>query len=431
MGLDIVLNKTFSPMFQALRRRLLRSYLSVIAAILGTFATAVYVFFACSLYRQLDNELLTLAKAAAPSLAIAKKEVPTNLEQDIPWSKLFQRYQSLEWFDVDGKLLTRAGPVFSTLPLRKPLQAAQQHGSIRTLTLPVYGYTQKGQPLYLEGYVRASESTEQVEKTLTELAWGLGLGGLITLGLSGIGGLWLTRQSLQPVEQSFDELKQFTADASHELRSPLTVIKTSLEVMLLPLEPISPLQAKRLAAIASATQQMTHLVEDLLFLARTDSSLQTFAPAPLNLPLDELLQEFLELIEPQAEIKGITLTAQLQKGVRVMGNAAQLTQLFANLLKNALHYTPSGGTITVAMSLSERGVMVRVKDTGIGIAPEHLPLVFRRFWRADSARSYREEGLGLGLSIAQAIAHRHGGNITVSSQVGVGSCFQVYLPRHP
>lgn len=418
-------------MFQALRRRLLWSYLTVIAAILGTFATAVYVFFACSLYRQLDNELLTLAKAAAPSLAIAKKEVPANLEQDIPWNKLFQRYQSLEWFGVDGKLLTRAGPVFSTLPLGKPLQAPQQYGSIRTLTLPVYGYTQKGQSPDLEGYVRASESTEQVEKTLTELAWGLGLGGLITLGLSGIGGLWLTRQSLQPVEQSFDELKQFTADASHELRSPLTVIKTSLEVMLLPLEPISPLQAKRLAAIASATQQMTHLVEDLLFLARTDSTPQTSAPAPMNLPLDELLQEFLELMEPQAGTKGITLIAQLQKGIRVMGNAAQLTRLFANLLKNALHYTPSGGTITVAMSLSERGVMVSVKDTGIGIAPEHLPLVFRRFWRADSARSHRDEGLGLGLAIAQAIAHGHGGNITVSSQVGCGSCFQVYLPRHP
>lgn len=418
-------------MFQSLRRRLLWSYLAVIAAILGVFATTVYGFVAGRLYRQLDDELLTLAKAAAPSLAIAKKEVPANLEQDIPWSKLFQRYQSLEWFGVDGKLLTRAGPVFSTLPLGKPLQAPQQYGSIRTLTFPVYGYTQKGQSPDLEGYVRASESTEQVEKTLTELAWGLGLGGLITLGLSGIGGLWLTRQSLQPVEQSFDELKQFTADASHELRSPLTVIKTSLEVMLLPLEPISPLQAKRLAAIASATQQMTHLVEDLLLLARTDSSLQTSAPAPMNLPLDELLQEFLELMEPQAETKGITLIAQLQKGIRVMGNAAQLTRLFANLLKNALHYTRSGGTITVAMSLSERGVMVSVKDTGIGIAPEHLPLVFRRFWRADSARSYREEGLGLGLAIAQAIAHRHGGNITVSSQVEVGSCFQVYLPRHP
>lgn len=411
-------------MFRSLRRRLLLSYLAIMALTLGVSATVVYVFFACSLYRQLDNELLTLAKAAAPNLAIAKKEVSTDLQQDIPWNELFRGYQSLEWFSVDGKLLARGGPVLSTLPLENRFLEAQQQGHIRTLALPVYGYSQ------LEGYVRATESTEAVEQTLTWLALGLGLGGTIALSLSGIGGMWLTRQSLQPVEQSFDQLKQFTADASHELRTPLTVIKTSLEVMLLHLEPISPLNEKRLAAIASATHQMTQLVEDLLFLTRTDSPLKASTATHILLPLDEVIQEFVELIEPQAIAKRITLTTYLQSGATILGNAAQLIRLFSNLLENALHYTPSGGTVTVSMTTVDRIVVVSVEDTGIGIAPEHIPLVFNRFWRADKARSHREGGLGLGLAIAQAIAHSHGGEITVSSQVEVGSCFRVCFPRH-
>jgi len=411
-------------MFRSLRRRLLLSYLAIMALTLGVSATVVYVFFACSLYRQLDNELLTLAKAAAPSLAIAKKEVSTDLQQDIPWNELFKGYQSLEWFSVDGKLLARGGPVLSTLPLENRFLEAQQQGHIRILALPVYGYSQ------LEGYVRATESTEAVEQTLTWLALGLGLGGTIALSLSGIGGMWLTRQSLQPVEQSFDQLKQFTADASHELRTPLTVIKTSLEVIFLHLEPISPLNEKRLTEIASATHQMTQLVEDLLFLTRTDSPLKASTATHILLPLDEVIQEFVELIEPQAIAKRITLTTYLQSGVTILGNAAQLIRLFSNLLENALHYTPSGGTVTVSMTTVDRIVVVSVEDTGIGIAPEHLPLVFNRFWRADKARSHREGGLGLGLAIAQAIAHNHSAEITVSSQMEVGSCFRVLFPRH-
>ena len=404
--------------------------MAVMAVTLGLSGTAVYIFFSYSLYKQQDNELLTLAKAAAPFLAIAKKEVSTNLEKDIPWNELFKSYQSLEWFSVDRKLLSRGGPVLSNLPLGNRFQMPQQQGQVRTLTIPVYGYTPNPQQPQLEGYVRASESMEAVEKTLTRLAWGLGLGGTIALGLSGIGGMWLTRQSIQPVEQSFHQLKQFTADASHELRSPLTAIKTSVEVMLTHLERLHPSDAKRVAAISSGINQMTHLLEDLLFLARTDAPIKSSALELTLLPLNEVLQELVELLEPQADAKVISLKSQLENDVFVIGNAAQLTRLFANLLENALSYTPAGGTVTVYLSIFDRTVVVNVEDTGIGIALEHLPFVFHRFWRTDKARSQRKGGMGLGLAIAQAIAQSHGGEITVSSQVEVGSCFRVRLPRH-
>jgi len=144
--------------------------------------------------------------------------------------------------------------------------------------------------------------------------------------------------------------------------------------------------------------------------------------------LEEILEDLLEQLEPQAAAAQIRCTSHLVANVQVNGDASQLVRLFANLLDNALKYTPSGGTVTLAMTPMDGMVMVRVEDTGIGIAPEHLERVFDRFWRADAAREREQGGLGLGLAIAQAIAQQHGGEIRVTSQIGTGSCFQVRLP---
>jgi hypothetical protein len=240
--------------------------------------------------------------------------------------------------------------------------------------------------------------------------------------------MWLTRQAIKPIEQSFEQLKQFTADASHELRSPLTAIKTSVEVMQSHPERIHSADVKKVEDIASATNQMALLVEDLLLLARTDGSRSATAVDWVSVPLDELLEDLVDFLELQAEEKGITLKSDLAVGVFVKGDAGQLRRLFSNLLENALQYTSAGGTVTLSMTKFDRGVTVSVEDTGIGIAPEDLRRVFDRFWRADKARNRREGGSGLGLAIALAIARRHGGEITVTSQVGAGSCFRVRLP---
>jgi signal transduction histidine kinase len=185
---------------------------------------------------------------------------------------------------------------------------------------------------------------------------------------------------------------------------------------------------RRKEAIASATNQMARLVEDLLLLARTDATTATPTQAWNAIPLEELLEDAIEFLEPKAEAKDISLKFNWKTSVSVMGDAAQLIRLFSNLVENALQYTPSGGVVTLSLRQIDKFAIVSVEDTGIGIDPEHLPLIFDRFWRADRARSYRSEGSGLGLAIGQAIAVRHGGDITVSSQLGVGSCFKVRLP---
>lgn len=423
-------------MFQGLRWRLLLSQLMVMATILSIFGAGVYVFLSRNLYRQQDKKLLTLAQSAAPSLVQVKAQGSRLLDQvdEVPWRDIFNRdKQSLEFFNAEGKLLASRGVLELTVPPRvgsQTIKLIRKPHQIRTFTISIFkDGSNRSQPS-LEGYIRASQSTEDVETVQHQLLWGLGMGGMMTLGLVAIGGLWLTQNAIEPIERSFKQLKQFTADASHELRGPLSVIQASVEVMRNHPERIHPKDAKKLASIASATTQLNHLAQDLLFLARAEADVLTPTRAWIPVSLDKLLQNLVELFEPIAQEKKITLKYQFATTVSVMGDEAQLTRLLSNLLENALQYTPSEGQVVLTLTKHNRSVLVNVQDTGIGIEREQLPFVFDRFWRADKARTRREGGTGLGLAIAQTIAQRHGGKITLTSQVGVGSCFQVRLPAH-
>jgi two-component system, OmpR family, manganese sensing sensor histidine kinase len=411
--------------------RLLLAYLTVMAVIFGASAAAVYLFFVHSLYQQVDNRLLTLAQSAAPSLTSVKVEGGEHLDNraEIPWQDLFRRNrQSLSWFDEKGKELAKQGSIQVDLPLRIGILTLPRD-RIRTFTIPVYSRQLDQPDLKLEGYIRASESMSEIEDVINWLRWGFGVGGVVALALTGVGGVWLVNESLKPTRQSFEQLKQFTADASHELRSPLTAIKTSIDVILKHPERIHPKDARKLAAIASATNQMIRLVEDLLLLARSTAVNPALSSVQLKpLLLDKVLQDLIALLEPQAQSRKILLSASLTAGLMVLGDTSKLNRLFSNLLENALQYTPQDGTVALTLVRVNRFAIVSIEDTGIGIAPERLKLVFQRFWRADRARSYRSGGQGLGLSIAQAIAQQHDGEITVTSKEGVGSCFRVRLP---
>ncbi|MGF1480683.1 MAG: sensor histidine kinase [Cyanophyceae cyanobacterium] len=422
-------------MFKGLRWRLLASYVIVMAAILSVFGAGVYIFVGRSLYRQLDKKLQTLAQAATPSLKeirVSGSEYLNEVEE-APWRDIFNRdQQSLEWFDAQGKLLANRGDLVLGLAPKSgswTIKGTADAPQIRTFTVPVQ-LTEELEPgqTFLGGYVRASQSTESLEIFQKQLLFGLGIGGVATLGLVGIGGFWLTQKSIEPIEQSFHQLKQFTADASHELRGPLTAIKASVDVMCNHPERIHPKDAKKISAIANATSQMTNLTEDLLYLARTDGTRAVSDDKWHSVALNPMLQGLVDLLEPFAQDKNIALKFESSTKAYVMGDDAQLSRLFSNLLENALQYTPEGGRVTIRLMKNSISALISVEDTGIGIAADQIPFVFDRFWRADKARSRRQGGTGLGLAIAQAIAQRHRGKITVTSQVNVGTSFQVRLP---
>jgi signal transduction histidine kinase len=462
MAWDIGSIQTSNPQLRLLRKHLLLSYLGVIAAVLGTFAVSVYQWVAHDRNQQLNDHLRQLAESAARTMEIVKHEheelehqekyrryapigtdgtlIPLTISQlmgkyradsvlQIPSYDSAPNQKGVEWYNEQRRLMIKEGDLFPHQPLPQTVSRRgllSQQSQIRSFVLPVYQLTLDGNN-QLMGYIRASESTTVLEAELQRLRWGLGLGGVVALGLTAIGGVWLTQESLKPVVQSLEQLKQFTADASHELRSPLTAVQASVAVMQSHPERVHPADVKKLDAIASASKQMTCLVEDLLLLARMDSQ-QTNCREWIPIAIDEILEDLIEMAEIEAERKGIALKSNLMADSLVQGNAEQLKRLFDNLLSNALHYTTCGGRVTVSMQSMLDNVVVSVEDTGIGIAPEHLPLIFDRFWRADPARSHREGGTGLGLAIAQTIAQHHGGKIIVHSQLGVGSCFQIHLP---
>ncbi|NEP17805.1 MAG: HAMP domain-containing histidine kinase [Leptolyngbya sp. SIO4C1] len=419
-------------MFQGLRQRLLLYQLCVMAAILGLFGLGVYAFFSRSLYRQLDQKLMTLAQAATPSLQSVRTEGEDYLEDldEVPWRDIFNRnQQSLEWFDIKGNRLAIRGEIDLSLPPQVGAQMTAAHPPVRAFTVSVFERSPNsvGTPV-LRGFIRASQTTQELQAAQRQLLLGLVLGGSMGLGLVGIGGLWLTQISLQPVERSYQQLKQFTADASHELRGPITAITTSVEVMQKHPERIHPKDVKKLQAVASAAHQLRSLAEDLLLLARMDAvGLMRSQPLEIPVALNRCLQDVIDLYAETARAKGLSLCLQAQATVAVAGDPAQYARLFSNLVQNALHYTQSG-TITVSLSQGQRYARVRVADTGIGIAAADLPHVFDRFWQADKARTRRAGGSGLGLAIARAITQQYRGKIWVTSQPQAGSCFHVLLP---
>lgn len=454
MAWDIGSINGYKPMFKTLRSQLLSSYIGVLGTLLGVSVFSAHQFIVRSLYSEMDNRLLTVADAAAHNLnsirrdrtAIAQRH-PRSIDHDgdldIPWQDLSNNEQKVEWFDQKGQMIGTAGKAFQGTSSFAAESKIHQENHIRSLTIAVHeSEANQSVPGYqhyrgadpsgaVQGYVRVSEGTQKLEADLSRFSWGLAWGGLSALLLAGVGGLWLTRRSLKPIEQSYEQLKQFTADASHELRSPLTVVKTSIDVVMNHPERIHPTDAKKLRAISSAANQMTQLVEDLLLLARQDTN--SVPPATQGLiPLNELLEDLVDAVELQAEEKGIQVQFSPVDAVQIQGDAMQLSRLFLNLLQNAIQYTPAEGRVTVSGQLrdscSQRGVVISIEDNGVGIAAEQLPFIFNRFWRADQARDRRSGGTGLGLAIAQSIAQAHGGVITVSSQVGIGSNFQVWLP---
>lgn len=440
MGWVIVLAKRPN----GIQSQLLFSYLVVMLTLIGGAIVGVYAFTRHSLYEQLDQRLENLAQAAAPSLVPFKVEADEGSDRsadstippskppdddgdlDIPWQDLRETKQGIEWFDAQKRLVGKAGTVV-TAEAPQPGYGLLLEG-IRAVTLTVYAGEDASDSQEIEGYIRTRESTAEVSDLLRRFRWGLGIGGGTLLGLTAIGGIWLTRQSLRPIEKSFQQLKQFTGDAAHELRSPLATLKTSVQVMQCYPERIHPKDRQKVAAIATTTDQMIQLVEDLLLLSRMDENSVGQTQQWTLVSISPLLSELLSLLNTQAQSKQIKLQSALKNDISVMGDALQLQRLFRNLIENAIQYTPSGGEIEVSVSVVGQWVCVSVEDTGIGIAEEVRSLVFDRFWRADEARDRRTSGMGMGLSIAQKIAERHRGKITVTSQLGRGSCFQVSLP---
>lgn len=232
------------------------------------------------------------------------------------------------------------------------------------------------------------------------------------------------------IEASFAALRRFTADASHELKTPLAVLRAHLERTMTTAQ-VPPEQLAPLEDALAETARMTDLVESLLTLARADEGRYDLHREPVA--LEPLVLELYETAGILGEEAGVTVVLTGTEPLIVPGEATRLRQLGLNLVTNAVKYTPAGGRVAIGLSRRGETAAIVVDDTGVGIAAPDLPFIFERFWRADRSRSRAGErgGFGLGLSIAEWIAHAHGGTITVASRPGRGTTFTVSLPIEP
>ena len=335
----------------------------------------------------------------------------------------------------------------------------QGGGSIRTLTQPMTIDSR------VVAVVQMAQSMRAVESLRERLLLSLLLGAPIIVAAGVIGGYYLAGRALRPIDQmaatahrisahdlterlglpptrdevgrlagTFDDMlgrlddafqreRRFSHDAAHELRTPLAAMQSILSVIAEQRRSPAEYEAA-LADLAEETDKLRALTDDLLRLARAGSSGPLWEPVQLG----ELVADVVDSLRPLADAGRVTLTCRGEGELRVIGDTDALIRLLVNLVDNAIKYTASGTIEVTARGLPEV-VEIEVRDTGEGIAAEHLPHVFERFYRAEESRT--TSGTGLGLAICREIAHTHGGEVAVRSEPGAGSVFIVRLARDP
>jgi OmpR-family two-component system manganese-sensing sensor histidine kinase len=459
-------------MFQATRQRLALWYTAVTAVLLLLFASGFYLYVRTTLVERVDDTLNHVVEIIERSLVIETAEgsdrvlvsmqtagpaLRVNVEASFRDNAraVEDDHIDLEWFNPNGEL------VWSTLSQRipVPLHVNPAGETVRVSQEELFRQITEriqvdGQVL---GYLRVSHPWFEVTKPSRQLILDLALGISLMVGAVAAIGWLLSGIAIAPVKESYQQLKQFTADASHELRNPIAVIQTNAQVALLDPEPDIALQQKQFQVIERLTRRLGRLVDDLLFLARQESGLipLTMDTVDLDLLLADVTEEQ-QVIAAEREVHlsfGTAAETPINYGsptvasllaplpttdcdLKVIGDSGQLTRLFTNLIGNAIQYTTRYGSVTVnarpTKHQGQQGVQVTVRDTGIGMDAETLAHVFDRFYRADPARlkdGQKESGTGLGLAIAKVIVDNHRGHIAIDSAVNQGTTVTVTLPR--
>ncbi len=430
-------------MFQTTRRRLALWYTAVTAVLLIFFATGVYIYVRNTLVERVDDTLNHVVEVVQRSLVIESPNgIPqVNVEDSFRDNPvvLEDDHIDLEWFTLTGDRL------WSTLSAGLPI--APLHPNIFGETIQIPRDELHLEPLILRqithpirqekhllGYLRVSEPWFEVTVPTRELIVELLAGTTIMVGIVAAIGWFLSGLAMRPIHESYQRLKQFTADASHELRNPIAVIQTNVQVALADPDPTPQAQQQHLQVIERLTRRLGRLVEDLLFLARQDSS--TVQAARSQVRLANLLQETLEEQWTIAAEKQIDLSLDIPEALAsavVPGDRDQIARVFTNLIANALQHTPSQGKVQILLSQVKRSNQaywqIQVADTGTGIPAEAIPQLFERFYRVDPARSKSSGGTGLGLAIAKAIVDNHQGQIQVESGLNQGTTVTVTLPQ--
>jgi heavy metal sensor kinase len=456
--------------FHSLRWRLTGWYVLLLSGVLLLFSIGTYFAVYKLLLSNFDDLLSSQANLIVQTIDFTDRGL--RLQNDSLRVGRADDEHLTRIYREDGRLLFDDNPKAQAPELAEAVNEAlagnkeimQVHGredELRVLTFPI---THEHRVV---GALQVGLALEDLQDTMWALARALLFMAPVMLLLASGGGLFLANRALAPIDRitrtaqrisaedlsgrlnlrgpedevgrlartfdamlarlqsAFEQQRRFTADASHELRTPLTAMIGQIDVAI---ERPRDSESYRttLLGVREQASRLARLSDDLLFLARAD-----IQPAPAGaelIDLSSLLPAIVAQVEPLAAAKQQVVALDRTTPLVVRGNEDDLIRLFLNLLDNAIRYTPQGGQITVGSTRDNASLAISVADTGPGVAPEHLPRLFDRFFRGDRGRNRAQGGSGLGLAIAQSIARSHGGQLVVHSAVGHGSTFTAILP---
>jgi two-component system OmpR family sensor kinase len=468
-------------MFETVRARLTAWYVSLLAAILAGVIVMIYVLLARALYSRIDESLIAVIQIAGTSLAndLAEGQSVDDAARSTAL-ELASRQHLVAIYDGRGRLLGEAGreddivisppragdlpsggePSFTTI-VEADDRSDRHRLAHRRLTVPPG----------VEYIIVVGSSLEPTDEELESLRAILVYVVPLSLVVAGIGGWFLARRSLSavvamadrarrigveslsarlPVANPRDELgllagtfnellarleasvarqRQFMADASHELRTPVTIARTAASVALQ--QPTRPEAEYRetLEIVEHETIRLSRIVDDLFTLTRADAGNYPIRTTPMY--LDEVVDEAVRGARVMAQARRVSITADCVHPAPLTGDEDLIRRLVINVLDNAIRYSPDGGAVRVALDRSGGTYSLSVSDQGPGIAPEVQPRIFERFYRVDAARTHGgagDGGAGLGLALAKWIAHVHNGDITLAASSRLGSTFVMTLP---
>ena len=456
-------------LLRSIRVRLTLWFVLLLAITLAIFCVALYLALRHNLNSSLNDSLESRAEIVSGLVVdvnrvdVAELTIPGDPVEGEEFVRVFDSSGNLVFDNSGEKFRPPNDPaaVSAALSGSRTRRTLDLGPELRALTAPIRA---DGQVI---GAVEVGLATDDVHSTLRTLLIIIAVTYPLALIIASGGGVFLAGRALSPIDgltraarrisaedlsqrldmrvpddevgrlaRTFDEMiarlddafrrqRQFTADASHELRTPLTAIKGQTEVALQkdrdPEEYRSVLRNVNLEV-----DRMIRLVSSLLMLARADA--QQVPLARESISLGGVIGDAADQVRSAADSKGVLIRVRNGRETRLTADQDLLLQLMLNLLDNAVKHTPSGGSIDVSWRIEDGSAQVVVSDEGPGIASEHLPHIFDRFYRVDKARSRDGGGVGLGLSICRWIAQAHGGSIEAGNAPGRGATFKVHLP---
>lgn len=363
--------------------------------------------------------LLCFNDVACPSLPIADRHIAGVVQREDYY---------IRFVDVSGNVLAVAGQYPQGLPIQLQDDSWQTLKSTDGTPYRQISLFLKTQAQVPWGYIQVGQSLEEYETHLARVRWTLTIGLPTAMLLVTAASWWLSGIAMRPAYQSYRQIQQFTADAAHELRTPLAAIRSTVEFTLDEPELTEPEARNTLRIIERQNNRLSNLVQDLLLLSRID--LQSYPTQPTSCHLNVLVADLVEEFSALAITDDLILKSEIctPHALIISGNEEQLYRLFANLVTNAIQYTPAGGIVTIQLKREDGEAVLTVHDTGGGIPLSEQPRIFDRFYRVNTDRARHTGGSGLGLAIAKAITQAHHGSIHVHSVPGSGSLFTVRLP---